>query len=201
MVRCACDLKSTVEAAVIPLPAVLLAQLLPTSSVYTRQRLEAVQQELDELEGQQQAIGRRARRRQAALVWGGLASQVRAGSGALLSSARTGASSLARAGVPPTRSYLAPRPCLTAPPAHPCPTNRQSALWLLLFRLTFWELSWDVMEPICFFVGGGQVMVSCWCQPMCLGGSTWRPLALAPRGTLAHCAPVPTATICRPLLP
>lgn len=104
MVRCACDLKSTVEAAVIPLPAVLLAQLLPTSSVYTRQRLEAVQQELDELEEQQEAIGRRARRRQAALVWGGLASQVRAGSGALLSSPRTGASSLARAGVWPMNS-------------------------------------------------------------------------------------------------
>lgn len=35
------------------------------------------------------------------------------------------------------------------------------------------------MEPICFFVGGGQVMVSCWCQHMCLEGSTLQPLSLS----------------------
>ncbi len=66
-------------------PAALLMQLLPASSAYTQQRLAAVQQELDGLEERQQAIGRRARWRQAALVWGGLGSQVRAGRGVAVS--------------------------------------------------------------------------------------------------------------------
>ena len=26
--------------------------------------------------------------------------------------------------------------------------------WAVLFRLTYWELSWDVMEPVGFFTGG-----------------------------------------------
>lgn len=64
----------------IPDPPV---QLLPTSSTSTQQRLAAVQQELDGLEQQQQGIGRRARWRQAALVWGGLGGQVRRGCGQL----------------------------------------------------------------------------------------------------------------------
>lgn len=46
----------------------------------------------------------------------------------------------------------------TAAPARCC-RAAQGALWALLFRLTYWELSWDVMEPVCFFVGGGQAMV------------------------------------------
>lgn len=29
-----------------------------------------------------------------------------------------------------------------------------AAQWGILFRLTYWELSWDVTEPIGFFVGG-----------------------------------------------
>ena len=36
----------------------------------------------------------------------------------------------------------------------------QLALWGLLFRLTYYELSWDVMEPICFFTSGFQALVS-----------------------------------------
>lgn len=38
--------------------------------------------------------------------------------------------------------------------------SSQVLLWGLLFRLTFYELSWDVMEPICFFVSGVQALVS-----------------------------------------
>ena len=29
------------------------------------------------------------------------------------------------------------------------------AVWGVCFRLTFWELSWDVMEPITYFIGSG----------------------------------------------
>lgn len=29
------------------------------------------------------------------------------------------------------------------------------AVWAVCFRLTFWELSWDVMEPITYFIGSG----------------------------------------------
>lgn len=58
----------------------LLVQLLPASPDHTQQRLAAVQQELAALQEQQQAIGRRARWRQAAFVWGGLGSQVGDGS-------------------------------------------------------------------------------------------------------------------------
>lgn len=29
---------------------------------------------------------------------------------------------------------------------------------MLFFRLTFWELSWDVMEPICFFVTSSSLL-------------------------------------------
>lgn len=36
----------------------------------------------------------------------------------------------------------------------------QLALWGLLYRLTYYELSWDVMEPVCFFVGGGQALAA-----------------------------------------
>jgi hypothetical protein len=32
--------------------------------------------------------------------------------------------------------------------------------WGLLFRLTYWELSWDVMEPIGFFVGGFTTLLT-----------------------------------------
>ncbi len=28
-------------------------------------------------------------------------------------------------------------------------------VWAVCFRLTFWELSWDVMEPITYFIGSG----------------------------------------------
>ncbi|KAL4423932.1 hypothetical protein ABPG75_001233 [Micractinium tetrahymenae] len=35
----------------------------------------------------------------------------------------------------------------------------QGMLWALLCRLTYYELSWDVMEPVCFFVGGAQAML------------------------------------------
>lgn len=34
------------------------------------------------------------------------------------------------------------------------------AQWGILFRLTYWEFSWDVMEPIGFFVGGGTAILS-----------------------------------------
>lgn len=33
-----------------------------------------------------------------------------------------------------------------------------SAQSMLFFRLTFWELSWDVMEPIAFFVTSGSLL-------------------------------------------
>ena len=29
------------------------------------------------------------------------------------------------------------------------------AVWGVCFRLTFWELSWDVMEPVTYFIGSG----------------------------------------------
>ena len=29
------------------------------------------------------------------------------------------------------------------------------AVWGICFRLTFWELSWDVMEPVTYFIGSG----------------------------------------------
>lgn len=29
------------------------------------------------------------------------------------------------------------------------------SVWAVCFRLTFWELSWDVMEPITYFIGSG----------------------------------------------
>jgi calcium uniporter protein, mitochondrial len=32
--------------------------------------------------------------------------------------------------------------------------------WAVLFRLTYWELSWDVMEPAGFFIGGLSSLVS-----------------------------------------
>lgn len=32
--------------------------------------------------------------------------------------------------------------------------------WAILFRLTYWELSWDVIEPIGFFVGGINSLAS-----------------------------------------
>jgi len=32
--------------------------------------------------------------------------------------------------------------------------------WGLLFRLTYWELSWDVIEPVGFFVGGLTTLAS-----------------------------------------
>jgi len=32
------------------------------------------------------------------------------------------------------------------------------AQWSLFFRLTFWELSWDVMEPVSYFAGGSVVI-------------------------------------------
>ncbi len=35
-----------------------------------------------------------------------------------------------------------------------------AAQWAALFRLTYWELSWDVIEPIGFFVGGINSMAS-----------------------------------------
>ncbi|KAH7621970.1 hypothetical protein Ndes2526B_g02794 [Nannochloris sp. 'desiccata'] len=35
-----------------------------------------------------------------------------------------------------------------------------AAQWSLLFRLTYWELSWDVIEPVGFFVGGFSSLVS-----------------------------------------
>lgn len=35
------------------------------------------------------------------------------------------------------------------------------AQWGLLFRLTYWELSWDVVEPIGFFAGGATSVASC----------------------------------------
>ncbi|KAI3432838.1 hypothetical protein D9Q98_010422 [Chlorella vulgaris] len=38
--------------------------------------------------------------------------------------------------------------------------SSQILIWGLLFRLTYYELSWDVMEPICFFVGGGQAIMA-----------------------------------------
>lgn len=36
----------------------------------------------------------------------------------------------------------------------------QLGLWGLLYRLTYYELSWDVMEPVCFFVGGVQALAA-----------------------------------------
>lgn len=35
-----------------------------------------------------------------------------------------------------------------------------AAQWGLLFRLTYWELSWDVMEPIGFFAGGVTTLLT-----------------------------------------
>lgn len=32
--------------------------------------------------------------------------------------------------------------------------------WAVLFRLTYWELSWDVIEPVGFFMGGTSTMLS-----------------------------------------
>ena len=32
--------------------------------------------------------------------------------------------------------------------------------WSVLFRLTYWELSWDVIEPAGFFVGGATTLMS-----------------------------------------
>lgn len=34
------------------------------------------------------------------------------------------------------------------------------AQWGILFRLTYWELSWDVIEPAGFFVGGAMTILS-----------------------------------------
>ncbi|KAK9797082.1 hypothetical protein WJX73_005306, partial [Symbiochloris irregularis] len=35
--------------------------------------------------------------------------------------------------------------------------------WLLFLRLTFWELSWDVMEPVCYFVSSaGGIAAYCY---------------------------------------
>lgn len=35
------------------------------------------------------------------------------------------------------------------------------AVWGICFRLTFWELSWDVMEPVTYFIGSGLGERSC----------------------------------------
>lgn len=35
-----------------------------------------------------------------------------------------------------------------------------AAQWGILFRLTYWELSWDVIEPVGFFVGGCSSLLS-----------------------------------------
>lgn len=86
-----------------------LSLVLPSSSDTTQKRLAAAQCDLQQLDGQQAAIGRKAARRRWMLVWGGLTSQL--------------------------------------------------ALWGVLFHLTFYELSWDVMEPRCFFVSGAQAML------------------------------------------
>lgn len=35
--------------------------------------------------------------------------------------------------------------------------------WVLFLRLTFWELSWDVMEPVCYFVSSaGGIAAYCY---------------------------------------
>ena len=31
--------------------------------------------------------------------------------------------------------------------------------WGMLARLTFWELSWDVIEPITYFLGSGSTIL------------------------------------------
>ena len=32
------------------------------------------------------------------------------------------------------------------------------SLWGILFRLTWWEYSWDIMEPITYFITYGYVL-------------------------------------------
>ena len=35
--------------------------------------------------------------------------------------------------------------------------------WVTFLRLTFWELSWDVMEPVCYFVSSaGGISAYCY---------------------------------------
>lgn len=46
--------------------------------------------------------------------------------------------------------------CATGSKSHPRfdPSTRSQRAWVSMasMRLTFWELTWDVMEPICFFL-------------------------------------------------
>ena len=143
----------------LPSSAARPSQVLPASPAATQQRLAAVQAELSELDVQQAAIGRRAAWRQHLLVWGGLGSQAALWAllfrltfyelcvGGWAAGACPLGNVLQAAGLAASASR--------GPPRLPAAAHARALSVARRLRCR----SWDVMEPICFFVGGAQAMV------------------------------------------
>ena len=58
--------------------------------------------------------------------------------------------------------------------------------WGMLARLTFWELSWDVIEPITYFLGSGTTILF-YCYFMVRRDPENRPLRACHSWTVYQC--------------